>query len=192
MNFPLILKLAKIASIFKHRLLTLRRRGWKKGWARKQVVFIRISRRNCCPFPCDYLGAHASTSRRQVVHTHNGGSTHAFSLHTHERRCARTASSAFFHAGRSRFVSDRYASTREKRFLDRINIEITARGTRHTVAATPVASRDTYLRVYRPRESKGRTENPGGGGRPRWNWRDPSIGKSEAWKIRRMHLESWG
>lgn len=95
--------------------------------------------------------------------THNGGSTHAFSLHTHERRetwrltRARVARSRrHFSTERSRFVFDRYASTREKRFLDRINIEITARGTRHTVAATPVASRDSYLRIYRP---KGREES---------------------------------
>lgn len=93
--------------------------------------------------------------------THNGGSTHAFSLHTHdpERRetyrhthtHTRSVSLAFFHGAITLCFRSGYASTREKRFLDRINIEITARVTRHTVAATPVASRDSYLRIYRPR-----------------------------------------
>lgn len=106
-------------------------------------------------------GAHASTSRRQVVHIMVEAPTPFLSTptiprdgkrtDTHTHTHTRSVSLAFFHGAITLCFRSGYASTREKRFLDRINIEITARVTRHTVAATPVASRDSYLRIYRPR-----------------------------------------
>lgn len=138
--------------------------------ARKRVAFIRVSlRTNCCSFP---RGAHASTSRRQVVHIMVEAPTPFLSTPTrdgkraaHTRARAGSVSSAFFHGAitlcfRSVRVNARETFSRSYKYRDN--------GERHTThGRRDPCCEPRFVSSYMSADSRKAEKNPGGRGRLR-------------------------